>query len=164
MDWYQFATADPDSQFVAMNSYGSAPVKFGADKASRIADDKLWTKCEVLKQAFISKALKGGAGVDKSDFKDNDPAAPQITKYIQKGIEDGYQFTAIGNKSTDQKIVLSMEYKSLTGLTIISDDPAAEKEKWEIDAGPNETKIVVLECGFDQVGMSGGSGVMITKV
>jgi len=82
MDWYQFATADPDSQFVAMNSYGSAPVKFGADKASRIADDKLWTKCEVLKQAFISKALKGGAGVDKSDYKDNDPAAPLITKYV----------------------------------------------------------------------------------
>jgi hypothetical protein len=101
MDWYQFATPDPESQFVAVNSYGSAPVKFGADKASRIADDKLWTKCEVLKQAFTSKALKGAAGVDKSDFKDNDPAAPQITKYLQKGIDDGYNFTAISNKSTD---------------------------------------------------------------
>lgn len=42
-----------------------------------------------------------------------------------------------------------MEYKSLTGLTIISDDPAAEKEKWAITAAPNETNIVVLECGFD---------------
>lgn len=81
MDWYAFATPDPDSQFIAVNSYGAAPVKFGADKASRIADDKLWTKVEVLKQTFISKSLKGAAGVDKTDYKENDPPAPLITKF-----------------------------------------------------------------------------------
>lgn len=101
MDWYKFETPDPDSQFLAFNSYGAAPVKFGADKASRIADDKLWTKAEVLKQAFISKSLKGTAGVEKTDFKANDPPAPLITKFVCKDAAEGYNFTVVQNKSTD---------------------------------------------------------------
>ena len=101
MDWYKFQTPDPDSQFLAVNSYGAAPVKFGADMASRIADDKLWTKSEVLKQAFISKSLKGIAGVAKTDFKENDPPAPLITKYVCKDAPEGYNFTVIQNKSED---------------------------------------------------------------
>ena len=43
MDWYKFKTPDTESQFIAINSYGAAPVKFGDDKASRFSNDKLWT-------------------------------------------------------------------------------------------------------------------------
>lgn len=124
VDWYKLETPDPDSQFLAVNSYGAAPVNFGPDKASRIADDKLWTKAEALKQAFISKSLKGAAGVDKTDLKENDPPAPLITKFVCKDAAEGYNFTVVQNKSADQKYAETMDYTTLRGLTIL-DDPTA---------------------------------------
>lgn len=95
MDWYALATPDPDSQFLAFNSYGAAPVKFGLDKASRVEDDKLWTKANVLKQAFISKALKSTEGLTVTDFKDNDPPAPLITKLVEGKAPEGYNYTMV---------------------------------------------------------------------
>jgi hypothetical protein len=71
--------------------------------ASRMDDDKLWKKSEVLKQAFISKSKKGISGVDKTDFLNNDPPAPLITKYVCKEAPEGYNFTLVENKSTNQQ-------------------------------------------------------------
>ena len=108
-----------------------------------------------MRQAFISKSLKGAAGFEKTDFKANDPPAPSITKYVCKDAPEGYNFTVIQNKSTDQKYTETMEYSKLDGLTILD---AADPKKYELTAGPNETNLVIMEAGFDGFGTAGAGG------
>ena len=48
-----------------------------------------------------------------------------------------------------------MEYTKLEGLTIVSDPTA---QKWEINCGPGETNIIILEAGFEGTSFGGRGG------
>jgi len=114
-----------------------------------------------LSKAFISKAQKGGDGIEVHDYKKHDPPAPLITKYVCGDAPEGYNFTIVENKSTDQKFKETMEYSTLDGLKILGDE---ESKKYNLTVEPNDTKCIIFEAGFDGFGTQGRSGTQITSV
>ena len=54
-----------------------------------------------------------------------------------------------------------MEFSTLDGLTILGDEKA---KNYHLQAGPHETKCIIMEAGFDGFGTSGKSGTQITNV
>ena len=54
-----------------------------------------------------------------------------------------------------------MEYTTLKGLKILGDESAT---KYKLDVGPNDTKCIIMEAGFEGFGTSGRVGTLITQV
>ena len=78
-----------------------------------------------------------------------------ITEYVCSDAPEGYNFIVVENKSNDQQFEENMKYSTLDGLKILGDE---QSKNYDLTVGPNDTKCVIMEAGFEGFGTSGRVG------
>ena len=73
-----------------------------------------------------------------------DKGAPLITKYEQTVAPEGYMFFLVANKDPNASFKENVSFTKFDGLEIIG----SNEQKYDLEVGPNETKIILIRAEF----------------
>ena len=78
-----------------------------------------------------------------------DKGCPLITRYEQTVAPEGYMFFLIDNKDPNGSFKEIVNFTLFDGLEIIGSD----EKKYQLEVGPNETKIILIRASFKHYNM-----------